>query len=118
MSEEAGLEAGAPPPSRLQLLQFLQRVQQQQLATTERWIEEARAREAARVARAPLPPPPDWVLERGGKDRMPVYVHAGVCRTGLRTRQVIDAQEARRLITDGVRACPECRPDSELGIFE
>ncbi|WP_443059995.1 DUF6233 domain-containing protein [Streptomyces sp. NBC_00467] len=39
-----------------------------------------------------------------------MYVHAGPCNTRLRTRQVITAQEARRLITDGVRACILCRP--------
>ncbi|MFF7203810.1 DUF6233 domain-containing protein [Streptomyces sp. NPDC008141] len=39
-----------------------------------------------------------------------------MCNTGLRARQVITAQEARRLITDGVRACVLCRPDTDLGI--
>ncbi|WNO76855.1 DUF6233 domain-containing protein [Streptomyces sp. AM8-1-1] len=46
-----------------------------------------------------------------------MYVHAGPCNTRLRTRQVITAQEARRLITDGVRACVLCRPGTELGII-
>ncbi|WP_423247766.1 DUF6233 domain-containing protein [Streptomyces achmelvichensis] len=44
-------------------------------------------------------------------------IHAGPCNTRLRTRQVITAQEARRLITDGVRACVLCRPDTELGVI-
>ncbi|MER7665363.1 DUF6233 domain-containing protein [Streptomyces sp. NPDC096193] len=46
-----------------------------------------------------------------------MYVHAGPCNTRLRTRQDITAAEARRLITDGVRACVLCRPDTELGII-
>ncbi|WP_327686391.1 DUF6233 domain-containing protein [Streptomyces sp. NBC_00467] len=105
-----------PPPQPLELLYFLRRVQVQQLATTDRWIKEAETRQAALAARRP-PPPPDWVLEHSGKDKTPMYVHAGPCNTRLRTRQVITAQEARRLITDGVRACVLCRPDTELGII-
>ncbi|WP_433573610.1 DUF6233 domain-containing protein [Streptomyces sp. CA-251247] len=106
-----------PPPSPLELLYFLRRVQVQQLATTDRWIKEAEKRQAALAARRPPPPPPDWVLKHSGKDKTPMYVHAGPCNTRMRTRQVITAQEARRLITDGVRACVLCRPDTELGII-
>ncbi|MEV6781686.1 DUF6233 domain-containing protein [Streptomyces sp. NPDC051098] len=57
------------------------------------------------------------MLEHSGKDKTPMYVHAGPCNTRLRTRQDITAAEARRLITDGVRACVLCRPDTELGII-
>ncbi|MFF7206142.1 DUF6233 domain-containing protein [Streptomyces sp. NPDC008141] len=63
----------------------------------------------------PRRPPPDWVLEHSGKHKTPMYVHAGPCNTRLRTGQTITAQEARPLITSGVRACVLCRPDTELG---
>ncbi|WP_327686485.1 hypothetical protein [Streptomyces sp. NBC_00467] len=53
-----------PPPSPLELLYFLRRVQVQQLATTDRWIKDAEQRQAALTARRPPPPPPDWVVSR------------------------------------------------------
>ncbi|MEU9271773.1 hypothetical protein AB0E04_41120 [Streptomyces sp. NPDC048251] len=70
-----------PVSSRLDLLRFLERVQQTDLERTRRWIaaEEQRAHENRRGAAA-RPPQPDWLLELGlNRDAPPNMVHVGGC---------------------------------------
>ncbi|MCX4581993.1 hypothetical protein [Streptomyces sp. NBC_01481] len=57
---------------RLELLQFLRRVQEQQLQQTDRWIaqEEQRAAEQVRAERLQPPRDPGWCVSYGiGADR-------------------------------------------------
>ncbi|MFJ9822717.1 hypothetical protein ACIRU3_47670 [Streptomyces sp. NPDC101151] len=53
-------------PNGLDLLRFLERVQERDLARTRRWIanEERRQQERAR-GEAARPAPPDWLLDYG-----------------------------------------------------
>ncbi|MGW4300396.1 DUF6233 domain-containing protein [Streptomyces sp. NPDC004646] len=107
-------------PSRLEQLRFLQRVQEQDLARTRRWIAAEERREAERrQGAAHRPAPPDWVLDHGlNRNALPTAVHTGDCgMTGRRARGV-DTATARRAITEGVPACDHCRPDRELGILD
>ncbi|MFD9256909.1 DUF6233 domain-containing protein, partial [Streptomyces sp. NPDC059538] len=105
--------------SRLALLQFLRRMQQQDLARTDRWIAAEERRLAAEAARLPPPPPPDWLIEHGiGAGRAPVRVHVGDC-WDTRTRcHPADRDTARRALADGVEACTHCRPDTALGVLD
>lgn len=83
-------------------------------------IREAEQREAERQrGEQARPPQPDWLLEMGlNRDAPPTYVHAGGCwNTGTRSRG-IDRAAALQALTDGVDACPHCRPDTELGWLE
>ncbi|MFE9773521.1 DUF6233 domain-containing protein [Streptomyces sp. NPDC005931] len=70
-------------------------------------------------ARDGLPAPPDWVAAFGiGGGREPAEIHAGGCHmTGPRWRTV-DRDEARRLLSSGVRACGHCQSDVQLHIFD
>ncbi|MEV6786659.1 DUF6233 domain-containing protein [Streptomyces sp. NPDC051098] len=104
------------PPSRLELLRFLQRVQLQQLDQTRRWLlqEEDRAQRDAHVA----PPPPDWVVEYGiGAGRPPAYVHVGSCAMRGARSKPAGREEALRALAEQVDPCPICRPDRELGVL-
>ncbi|MFJ7963107.1 DUF6233 domain-containing protein [Streptomyces sp. NPDC096324] len=109
-----------PVMPRLDLLRFLERVQEQDLDRTRRWIEdeETRERERERGIQA-RPPAPDWMIERGLDGHTPpVYVHRGDCHmAGKRSRGVTEDQ-ARRALAERVDACPHCRPDTELGILD
>ncbi|MEU2402791.1 DUF6233 domain-containing protein [Streptomyces rubiginosohelvolus] len=112
-------EQKAGEATRLDLLRFLERVQEQDLARTRHWITTEERRLAESAARRPPPPPPDWVLEAGiGAGRRPVAVHQGFCKPqGARVR-AISGEEARRLIAaDTGLACQLCRPDTELGLL-
>ncbi|MGW0703832.1 DUF6233 domain-containing protein [Streptomyces sp. NPDC002867] len=105
---------------RLDLLRFLRRVQEQQLAQTDRWIaaEEQRAAAAAHAERQAPPKDPGFVISHGiGTDRKPFEVHVGDCRMAKRTK-IVPPVEARRLLAEGVEACQFCRPDSELGVLD
>jgi hypothetical protein len=85
----------------------------QQIADLERRETERQRGEQAR------PPAPDWMLELGlNRDAVPVYVHQGGCwNAGGRSRGV-PREAALRALTDGVPACPQCRPDNELGYLD
>lgn len=65
------------------------------------------------------PRPPDWVVQLGiGVGRPPVQIHTGDCHMkGTRLRPV-DRDEARRLLTTGLRACTHCQPDTQLHILD
>lgn len=65
------------------------------------------------------PPTPDWLIERGLSKDNAVYVHAGGCwNAGKRSKGVDRATALRALTEGGVPACPQCRPDTELGVLD
>lgn len=99
------------------MLRFLERVQQADLDRTRRWIADAerRQREQQRSLTA-RPPAPDWLIEASiGKDAPPVYVHVGGCHMAGKRSKGVPREVALRALTEGIDACPHCRPDSELG---
>lgn len=106
--------------SRLEMLHFLLRVQEQQAEVTRRWIAAEERREAERRQREQTrPPQPDWVLELGiGVGAKPVQVHAGHCWAIGDRRRPITRDQALAALGEGVEACPHCRPDTDLGILE
>ncbi|AWL37137.1 MULTISPECIES: DUF6233 domain-containing protein [Streptomyces] len=105
--------------SRLDLLRFLERIQERDLARTRQWIIEEQQRLAEIAARQPPPPPPDWLVEQGiGVGRPIVAVHQGGCRmAGKRTAPIPRGEALRLLGEDTGRACQQCRPDTELGVL-
>lgn len=85
----------------------------QQIAGAERQEHERQQGEKAR------PPAPDWVLELGiGRDAVPVYVHEGSCWNAGKRSRGVPRDMALRALTEGVPACPHCRPDSALGYLD
>ncbi|MGW0916508.1 DUF6233 domain-containing protein [Streptomyces sp. NPDC002784] len=80
--------------------------------------EERRAAERQRGIAA-RPPAPDWLVEQSlNRDVPPVYVHVGGCHMAGSRSRGIDRGQAIRALTDGVDACPHCRPDTELGVLD
>ncbi|MGW5736986.1 MULTISPECIES: DUF6233 domain-containing protein [Streptomyces] len=107
------------PLTRLDLLRFLERVQERDLARTRGWIadEERRAGERIRGEQG-RPSAPDWLIEQGLDGRAPVYVHVGGCHMAGKRSKGITQDQARRALYERVDACPHCRPDSDLGVLE
>ncbi|MFH8939478.1 DUF6233 domain-containing protein [Streptomyces griseosporeus] len=65
------------------------------------------------------PAPPEWIVELGiGTGRPPVQVHAGDCHMAGSRRRPVSRDEARRLLSDGLRACTHCQPDATLRIID
>lgn len=65
------------------------------------------------------PPAPDWLLEMGlNRNAPPVQLHVGGCWNAGKRVRGIGRDDALRALTDGVKACGACRPDSELGFLE
>lgn len=107
------------PLTRLDLLRFLERVQERDLARTRRWIEDAESREAERIrGEQARPPSPDWLIEQGLDGRAPVYVHVGGCHMAGKRSRGVTQDQARRALYERVDACPHCRPDTDLGILD
>jgi hypothetical protein len=110
------------PLTRLDLLRFLERVQERDLARTRAWIKDEERREAERIrGEQARPPDPDWLIEQGiGQGRPSVYVHAGHCDMAPKPPRAkgITQDQARRALHERVDACPHCRPDTELGVLE
>ncbi|MEU5583084.1 DUF6233 domain-containing protein [Streptomyces huasconensis] len=105
---------------RIDVLRFLERVQERDLARTRRWIADEERREAERIrGRQARPPAPDWLIELGiGQGKPAVCVHVGGCHmAGQRTRGA-DLAQARQALSEGVTACIHCRPDTELGVLD
>ncbi|MCX4648135.1 MULTISPECIES: DUF6233 domain-containing protein [unclassified Streptomyces] len=110
-------DSGAP--TRLDLLRFLERVQVGDLDRTRRWIAAEERRETERQRGAQVQPPTlDWLIEMGLDGRDPVYVHVGGCHMAGKRSRGVDRDQAIRAVTEGVDACPHCRPDTELGLLD
>ncbi|MFD7776606.1 DUF6233 domain-containing protein [Streptomyces sp. NPDC059753] len=108
-----------PAPSELDMLRFLERVQERDLWRTRRWIEEAERREDEHArGQRERPPEPDWLIEMGLGGRSPVYVHVGGCHMAGKRSRGVERDQALRAVTEGVPACTHCRPDTELGVLE
>ncbi|GAB2736796.1 DUF6233 domain-containing protein [Streptomyces bullii] len=107
------------PESRLVLLRFLERVQERDLARTRRWIAEEERRQAeGRRGEAMRPPAPEWLIERGLSGQSGVYVHVGGCWNAGRRSKGVARDQALRALADGVKPCPQCRPDTVLGYLD
>ncbi|WP_240801814.1 DUF6233 domain-containing protein [Streptomyces sp. A1136] len=53
-----------------------------------------------------------------GTGRPPSRLHVGTCRdTGKRCAPAT-ADQIRDLLARGIPACPQCRPDTALGVLE
>lgn len=102
---------------RLAQLHFLRRYLLQELAKVDGWIQAEEHREAA-ARRTPLPVP-DWVLGhlRLGKTSRPDGVHLGDCGMAYAPKALTRVQ-ALAALAEGIKACPYCRPDRELGVLE
>ncbi|MGW3728704.1 DUF6233 domain-containing protein [Streptomyces sp. NPDC000851] len=107
-------------PSRLEMLRFLERVQQQDLERTRRWIAAAQQREAQRQrAIQARPPAPDRLIEQSlSRDVPAAYVHRGDCHMAGKRSRGVARDQALRALTDGIAPCPHCLPDTELGILD
>jgi hypothetical protein len=107
------------PESRLVLLRFLERVQERDLARTRRWIadEERRQVERRRGIEA-RPPAPEWLIENGLSGHDAVYVHVGDCWNAGKRSKGVSREQARLALADGIKPCPQCRPDSALGFLD
>ncbi|WP_217243186.1 DUF6233 domain-containing protein [Streptomyces sp. AC555_RSS877] len=90
------------------------------LARIDRKIAAERKRQAeAEHGRHSRPKPPEWVVELGiGTGRPPVQIHKGDCYMAGKRRRPVDRDEARRLLTEGLRSCSHCQPDTALGILD
>lgn len=106
-----------PAPSRLDMLRFLERVQERDLRRTRQWIEaeERQQQEQQRGAQA-RPPTPDWMIEQGLNGGAPVYVHRGDCHMAGKRSRGVAREQALHALAAGVDACTHCRPDTDLGI--
>ncbi|SEF19024.1 hypothetical protein SAMN05216533_8572 [Streptomyces sp. Ag109_O5-10] len=91
---------------------WLERIDRKAADLRQRQAEEERGR-------ARRPPVPDWILELNRATGHPLAVHAGDCGMAGRRTQPVGQDDARRLLTtDGVPACPICRPDTSLHIVD
>ncbi|MGW0395638.1 DUF6233 domain-containing protein [Streptomyces sp. NPDC003042] len=69
--------------------------------------------------RRPRSDPSAGLIERGiGAGQLPVRVHAGDCRDTGKRCAVLNTEEARRALAEGVPGCIHCRPDVVLGMLE
>ncbi|UPZ27593.1 DUF6233 domain-containing protein [Streptomyces sp. LRE541] len=109
-----------PAPNRLDMLRFLERVQDRDLARTRQWIAAEEQRQAEREqGQQRKPPEPDWMIEPGINPASPaVYVHVGGCHMAGKRRRAASREQARQALLDGVAACMHCRPDTELGLID
>ncbi|MFE4671398.1 DUF6233 domain-containing protein [Streptomyces sp. NPDC056723] len=106
-------------PLRLDMLRFARRIAVQQVEQIDRWIATEERREAEhRRGEQARPPAPDWLIEMGLGGRDPVYVHVGGCHMAGKRSRGVERDQALRAVTQGVDACPHCRPDTELGVLD
>ncbi|MFF3015370.1 DUF6233 domain-containing protein [Streptomyces sp. NPDC057939] len=96
----------------------MEKVQVRDLQRTRDWIDTEERMIAAEGERRPAPPPPEWLIEHGIGIRPAVRVHTGQC-WDTRTRcKPVPLDVARRALSEGIPACPHCRPDTALGILD
>ncbi|WP_324607673.1 DUF6233 domain-containing protein [Streptomyces sp. NRRL S-646] len=109
-----------PVPSRLSLLRFLERVQERDLARTRRWIADEERREGERQRGRSGPPGRAGVADRTRAQparRTRVRARRRCWNAGKHSR-AISRDQARRALADGVKACPQCQPDTALGMLD
>ena len=106
-------------PPDLPRLRILETWLQLSLDRVRKQIADAERREAERQRGIDnRPPAPDWLVEQGLNGHSPpVYVHVGGCHMAGKRSKGVARDVALRALTDGVDACPHCRPDSELGFL-
>ncbi|MFD7774293.1 DUF6233 domain-containing protein [Streptomyces sp. NPDC059753] len=105
--------------SRLDMLRFARRIAVQQVEQIDRWIAAEERREAERQrGEQARPPAPDWLIEMGLGGRDPVYVHVGGCHMAGKRSRGVERDQALRAVTEGIDACPHCRPDTGLGLLD
>ncbi|MFG2656078.1 DUF6233 domain-containing protein [Streptomyces sp. NPDC048425] len=105
--------------SRLDMLRFARRIAVQQVEQIDRWIAAEERRETGQAGEAASRPPgPDWLIEMGLGGRDPVYVHIGGCHMAGKRSRGVDRDQALRAVTEGIDACPHCRPDTELRVLD
>ncbi|MEU9013204.1 DUF6233 domain-containing protein [Streptomyces sp. NPDC048479] len=107
---------------RLERLRSVRQWLSWQLRRTDESIAELERQETAAVRTARTLPPrePAWKLSmlRAGGKPSPDAVHTSDCRmAGNPTKQLTREQALRALTQDGIRACPYCRPDTDLGVL-
>jgi hypothetical protein len=91
---------------------WLQRIDTKIAALQERNAEQEQGRNNR-------PQEPDWIVELGiGNGRPPTEVHVGDCYAAGKRRRPVPRDEARQLLTSGVRACTHCKPDAQLRILD
>ncbi|MEU1129619.1 DUF6233 domain-containing protein [Streptomyces sp. NPDC005900] len=105
---------------RIDVLRFLERVQERDLARTRTWIADEERREAERVrGQQARPPAPDWLIQLGiGQGKPPVCVHVGGCHMAGKRSRGISLDQARQALHEGIAACIHCRPDTQLGVLD
>ncbi|MFI9149496.1 DUF6233 domain-containing protein [Streptomyces sp. NPDC053367] len=87
-----------------------------QLSQLDQQIAKWEREEAAAKAARPLPPPAEWLLQRGiGQGRPPVAIHAGSCRLAGSHAAPLSEAEARRALGNGLPGCEVCDPEAVLG---
>lgn len=90
-----------------------------ELGRAEQALTSAEEREAQAARRLPPPEPPAWLIERSiGAGRPAVRVHVGGCWDAGKRSAALGVEQARRALAEGVPACPQCRPDTALGVLE
>ncbi|WP_030037935.1 DUF6233 domain-containing protein, partial [Streptomyces resistomycificus] len=90
---------------------WLERIDAKIAAVRQRQLE-------AEHGRRRRPEQPEWIVELGiGTGHPPVQVHSGDCRMMGKRRRPVGRDEARRLLTAGLRACTHCQPDTALDIL-
>ncbi|GAA3718071.1 DUF6233 domain-containing protein [Streptomyces tremellae] len=105
---------------RVEMLRFLLRVQERDLARTRRWLDEAERAAAAEQRReeqaaARRPPAGDWLLDSRHR---PQLLHQGWCwELAAGMQPITRAQALEALTAGGVEPCPACHPDAELGVL-
>lgn len=91
---------------------WVQRIDAKAAAIRQRQAEEE-------YGRRNRPAPPEWIVELGiGAGRPPLQVHAGDCHMAGKRHRPVDRDEARRLLTQGLKACIHCQPDVLLRIID
>lgn len=105
----------------LDKLRFLYRVQLQQVAQTERWMEAELTKLRERASRGPRKEPPAYVVSylRAGGQPVADSLHLGDCRLTSHHVKPLSREQALQILAgDQVKACEICRPDTDLGILD
>lgn len=109
-----------PLPPALDQLLVIRRWLELTLARVDEKITVVRTAEEEQARRRPAPEPPHWWIEYGiSATRRPERIHTGACPMTSRGRAATreSVLEVLQTVPSAI-ACPLCRPDSDLGLFE